>query len=179
MSVNASRIYKTLTLLLYTGLIFVSIPFVRDVEEMVRGIGLLKGVLGFLLLVYLSSIVYLVFRQIRLVWKNILILFLCILFYLGVLLSFRSFDRSMHFMEYGLLAFLSFRFFREFIRERFSYPLSVVYVALIGWCDEFLQYFFPDRTYDLGDWAVNIFAGVCILSLVSWVSKTRGRETLS
>jgi VanZ family protein len=77
--------------------------------------------------------------------------------------------KSVHFFEYGLLAFLLFRAFRGGNKgwklERFLYAgcISLAYAAL----DELLQAFLPLRTGQFADWMINAAGIVCTLGIIS------------
>jgi VanZ family protein len=77
--------------------------------------------------------------------------------------------KSVHFFEYGLMAFLLFRAIRSG-RKRwrpewmlYAGTISLVYAAL----DELLQVYFPFRTGQFSDWLINAVGVVSTLGLIS------------
>jgi lipopolysaccharide/colanic/teichoic acid biosynthesis glycosyltransferase/VanZ family protein len=72
------------------------------------------------------------------------------------------FRKSLHFIEYGVLAYLLYRAFRGADRRRWSarWALRAGAVAVAyGFLDEYLQSFVPDRKGSSFDWGVDI-AGI-------------------
>jgi len=75
---------------------------------------------------------------------------------------------SVHFFEYGFLAFLLFRAFRGGNRGwklewmLYAGSSSLAYAAL----DELLQAFLPLRTGQFADWMINAAGVVCTLGLI-------------
>ena len=74
---------------------------------------------------------------------------------------------GVHLLEYGVLAIL---IFRAVSLDRAPRPAVIITLALVvalGWFDEVIQYFLPDRYYDLSDVVINGVGGVlgllCIL----------------
>ncbi|MBE0427824.1 MAG: VanZ family protein [Nitrospirae bacterium] len=77
--------------------------------------------------------------------------------------------KSVHFFEYGLLAFLLFRAIRSGRKEwrpewmLYAGIICLAYTAL----DELLQVYFPFRTGQFSDWMINAAGVVCTLGLIS------------
>jgi len=77
--------------------------------------------------------------------------------------------KSVHFFEYGLLAFLLLRAFRERSRAwklewiLYSGIISLAYAAL----DESIQAFLPLRTGQFSDWMINAAGVFCTLGVIS------------
>jgi hypothetical protein len=69
-----------------------------------------------------------------------------------------------HLFEYGLLAVLIYEALVEGKRSERRVPvpavLAVLITALLGWIDEGVQAFLPNRVYDLRDVGVNALAGL-------------------
>lgn len=69
-----------------------------------------------------------------------------------------------HLFEYGLLAVLIYEALVERKRHDRSVPApavsAVLITALLGWIDEGVQAFLPNRVYDLRDVGVNALAGL-------------------
>ncbi len=85
--------------------------------------------------------------------------------------------KSLHFLEYAILAYLLFRAFRaehlERWRRSWALPAGLV-ASAYGLLDEGLQTLVPDRHGSLIDWAVDSVGILCLLGLVY---ERRDRET--
>ena len=72
-------------------------------------------------------------------------------------------ERS-HLIEYSVVALLIYEALSERKRQGRRVPmpavLAVAATALLGWLDEAIQLFLPDRVYDLRDVGFNALAGV-------------------
>ena len=80
--------------------------------------------------------------------------------------SYIIFRKSLHFLEYGILAFLLYRAFRGEKRIRWGarWAVSAGAVAVVyGFLDEFLQSFVPDRNGSPIDWGVDTAGILTIL----------------
>ncbi|RMH11916.1 MAG: hypothetical protein D6701_14330 [Gemmatimonadetes bacterium] len=83
-----------------------------------------------------------------------------------------------HLFEYGVLAMLVYHALLERRGNgrpvRWAAPSAVVVVTLVGWLDEVLQFFLPNRTYDLVDVGFNAIAatmGVGATALMGWARR--------
>lgn len=87
------------------------------------------------------------------------------------------FRKSLHFIEYGILAWLLYRAFRAGRRPRWkgSWALQAGALAVAyGFLDEFLQSFVPKRRGSPLDWAVDTAGVLAALFVVSrWSRKAR------
>lgn len=93
-------------------------------------------------------------------------------------LAYIVFRKSLHFVEYGLLAFLLYRAFRAIRRLQGSRrPLVLAGAVAIGYgfLDEFLQSFVPTRTGSPFDWAIDTAGIVTVLAVIA--RRERGRGT--
>ncbi len=84
--------------------------------------------------------------------------------------------KSLHYIEYGLLAFLFYRAFRDGRRPLWSRRTGFqagAAAAVYAFVDEFLQSFVPNRSGSPFDWAVD-FAGILTaLALIAWAGRRR------
>lgn len=64
----------------------------------------------------------------------------------------------LHLIEYGLLAFLSYRAFRFDFSNAYSYGLALLFSSVFGCIDEGIQYVLPNRNFEVRDVLTNIFA---------------------
>ena len=65
-----------------------------------------------------------------------------------------------HFIEYGLITFLFYRAFAT-TTDASPFALSLLCGLLVGTLEEWLQWFVPGRTGDIGDVVLNLWAVVC------------------
>lgn len=94
-------------------------------------------------------------------------------------LAYIVFRKSLHFVEYGLLAFLLYRAFRAASGPQWSprplYLAGGVAIAY-GLLDEFLQSYVPSRTGSALDWAVDILGIVTVLAVIGRRERARARR---
>ncbi len=86
------------------------------------------------------------------------------------------FRKTLHFIEYGFLAFLLYRAFRAGRGPTWSKPkgLQAAAVAIAyGFLDEFLQSFVPDRTGSPFDWAVDTAGILAVVAAIAWAGSKR------
>jgi VanZ family protein len=81
-------------------------------------------------------------------------------------------EEKIHFLEYGLLGFLIYRAFSfrfgKFKLLSFSLSLS----SLLGFIDEVIQYFLPNRFYDARDILLNwVASGLGVYFAFIWQKK--------
>lgn len=65
-----------------------------------------------------------------------------------------------HFIEYGLITLLLYRAFAG-SADLSAFVLPLLAGLLVGTCEEWLQWFVPGRTGDIGDVGLNLWAVVC------------------
>lgn len=105
--------------------------------------------------------------------------------YLLLLVRIEIPEERTHILEYGVLAL----FIHEALIERFKKTgrnlaasiFTIVLVSLLGVTDEVLQYFWPQRVFDLRDILFNSLAvvmAVCANALLGWARK-KARRTNS
>lgn len=85
-------------------------------------------------------------------------------------------DRT-HLFEYGVLATLIYSALRERASRTGRSRLPAIWAigagTLIGWLDETLQRFLPDRVYDLRDVGVNALAALVAVGFIAASSELR------
>jgi lipopolysaccharide/colanic/teichoic acid biosynthesis glycosyltransferase len=92
-------------------------------------------------------------------------------------LAYIVFRKSLHFVEYGLLAYLLYRALlasRDWRRSSRPLILAGAVAVAYGFLDEFLQSFVPNRWGSPFDWAVDTAGVVAVLSAVAWAERRRG-----
>jgi len=63
-----------------------------------------------------------------------------------------------HFIEYGLLSFFLYRYFRHSIKGYPRYGATLLGAMVVGVLDELLQGLLPNRFYDLQDIGINLLS---------------------
>ncbi len=84
---------------------------------------------------------------------------------------------KVHLLEYGLLSYLALRVFsanggsasggKDMRSCDVAYLYTIGTVAVIGYIDEFIQKFLPNRFYDINDVILNILSGLLGLILIN------------
>ena len=76
-------------------------------------------------------------------------------------------EEKIHFIEYGILAFLLFRAIRLDIQKQpVAYVYAFLLITIFGWIDEGIQYLLPNRYYQVEDVILNSVSGGLGLLLV-------------
>jgi hypothetical protein len=157
----------------FTSLIYLTIPFARDIERFLRDLKILRTVVYCAVFIFISAVAFIVIRYIGYRLFNIIILTLFIAIYLLIIKQYSIMVEKIHFIEYGLLAFLVYHSLREAIPGLAIYPVSLIIVTAIGWGDELIQYFLPGRVYDKRDVFLNALSGALILILLYIVDRIK------
>jgi lipopolysaccharide/colanic/teichoic acid biosynthesis glycosyltransferase len=89
------------------------------------------------------------------------------------------FRKSLHFVEYGFLAFLLYRAFRGGRGPRWSKRTGFLAAAVAiayGLLDEFLQSFVPNRWGSPFDWAVDTAGILTVMAVLARAGSGRGKD---
>jgi VanZ family protein len=167
---------KFIFLAFYVLLIFISIPFVWRVEVYLRSRHLLMVTVYVLITLYIAALVLIMIRYAVHRWKAAAVLAVYTVIYVAIILQARGFDKKIHFIEYGILAFLVHDMLKRRMGTIAGYLVSLGAVVVIGWVDEIIQFFVPHRNYDMGDLMSNVLAAVLMLLLVFIVERFRPSE---
>jgi hypothetical protein len=157
----------------FTSLIYLSIPFARDIEGFLRDLKMLRAGVYSALFIFISAVAFLVFRYIGFRLFNIIIVAVFIAIYLLIIKQYSIMVEKIHFIEYGLLAFIVYLSLKTAIPGLALYPISFIIVTAIGWGDELIQYFLPGRVYDKRDIFINALSGALILILLFIVDRIK------
>lgn len=158
-----------LYVVLWAMVIFLTIPFVRDVTNYVNNEWgretFTYGVSVIVVLVAAPTLVFLVKRpQAKLVNYASLLgiagLFIHLTFELGA----GSPVEAVHYLEYGVLGVLIYRAFTHRIRDYSIYVAAAIVGTLIGMLDETIQWLTPRRYFGLNDIWLN-FTAVALVQL--------------
>lgn len=91
--------------------------------------------------------------------------------------DFIALDKLIHFVEYSLFAWITFRSFSNIGRPislMVAYLLSVLFVSLFAMADEYYQSFIPGRVMDLNDLVMDI-GGAILVATFFWLRARRLR----
>ena len=68
-------------------------------------------------------------------------------------------EEAIHVAEYALISFMVFRALVHRIRDYGIYLIATMITGMVGMVDEYIQWFVPNRVFDLADIATNFIAG--------------------
>lgn len=159
--------------LAFTSLIYLTIPFARDIEGILRTHKMLMTGVYLALVLFIAAGIFFIVRYIGYRPFNILVLALFIAIYVMIIKQYSILAEKIHFIEYGLLAFLVYYSLRLIRKGVAVYPLSLVIVTAVGWGDELIQYFLPSRVYDIRDVFLNALSGALVLILLYIVDRIK------
>ena len=161
-----------LKVLIWTILIFISLPFIRIPAEWLRNHNLLIQTIYFAYFIFIIAISYIIVvkekEQRIIVWISIFMILL-------VLLQLSKFmivpEEKIHFLQYGILGYFLFKAILHSIinsRKIYSFNTSVIvsgflaliFCSFIGFLDEIIQYYLPSRVYDIRDIIWNSIGGL-------------------
>lgn len=157
---------KLLFLALYIALIFASIPFIWRLEVYLRARHLLMVSVYIALALYIAVLVVIMIRYAERRWLAAAVLAVFTVVYTLIIIQVRGFDKKIHFIVYGILAFLFYDVFRGRMSRPAAYAATLAAVVAVGWVDEILQSLVPHRNYDIGDFMSNVYAALLMLLLV-------------
>lgn len=148
---------------LWSGLIFVTVPFVRDAVDYVQGRwggeAFTYGVTGIVALVSAVAVVLLLKRHRKSVAGYAWLL--------GIagLVVYRTFEfkvgspvEAVHFVQYGILSLLLYRAFSHRVRDYSIYAAAAVAGTIVGMIDETVQWLTPGRHFQVRDIWLNFTA---------------------
>lgn len=159
--------------IIYTAAIYITLPLARDISTFFSEYNLLKYLIYCIVLSFVALCCFSIFRYIGVKIINVIIILSFFLIYLSIVNSYDVIVEKIHFVEYGLLAYLVFNALKKNIHINLLYPLSFILVTFIGWGDEIIQYYLPNRIYDLRDVLLNSLSGFLILLLIFIVEKLK------
>jgi VanZ family protein len=68
-------------------------------------------------------------------------------------------EEKIHFIEYGILAYLVFRPIHMDIQKPAAYGYAFILITIFGWIDEGIQHLLPNRYYQTEDVILNSISG--------------------
>jgi len=146
---------------LWAGVIFVTVPFVRP------GVDFVRGQWGGEAFTYAVAAIAVATTAIalHLIRRRGSLASFCWLVGLGGLVVYLTFDlaksapdEAVHFVQYGVLSVLLYRAFVHRIRDYSVYVAATIAGALVGMIDETVQWLTPGRYFDTRDIWLNFVA---------------------
>lgn len=147
---------KLLFPIIWIALVYLSIPVIRSLSEIVIENFYLKFSL---LTISVLLVLFLVYRATN-DKKTLFLLLLAGL--LGYFYSFNlaAYEELFHYFQYGLLSILVLNSFKKEIKEPVKIITTIILVSFFGYFDEVIQYFIPRRFFDWNDVVLNFVSGV-------------------
>ena len=148
---------------LWSGLIFATVPFVRDavdyVQEQWGGGAFTYGVTGIVVLVSAAAVALLLKRRRKSVAGYAWLLGIAgLVVYLSFEFKARSPVEAVHFLQYGILSLLLYRAFSHRVRDYSIYAAATVAGTIVGMIDETVQWLTPGRQFEVRDIWLNLTA---------------------
>lgn len=78
-------------------------------------------------------------------------------------------EEALHLVEYGVLSLLLLRALSHRLRDRGAYLAALLLGALLGTCDELIQWVTPRRLFDFRDIVLNVAAVALMQAAWAWV----------
>ncbi|MFH1283183.1 MAG: VanZ family protein [bacterium] len=79
-------------------------------------------------------------------------------------------EEKIHFVEYGILAFLLYRALKIDIKNKIILCISsLVLIFMFGLGDELIQKVLPNRYYDIRDVYLNFVSGALVISMMAFI----------
>ena len=162
---------------LWTALIYATVPIGRPICDFLIRKTSFSFFMNAAVLIVLSGLCFYFIRMIRIRRpSSYLILGMTCLAYIAGLKIFTIPAEKIHFLEYGLLAFLIFRAVSFDWAEGRAYGPALIMTAVIGWGDEGLQSITPGRYYQTMDVVLNALSGGLGL-LLTYVARREGNSS--
>ncbi len=164
---------RIIVIVLYSAVLYLTVPFARDIERFLRthniltiGVSLALGL--FILIGAFGALRYTGFRLI-----NVVVLSLIGLFYIRIVMQYRIMVERIHFIQYGILALLIYNSLSVSMTGFKKYLITLGLVTALGWGDELIQALLPERVYDLRDVFLNALAGALMLIVIFTAERLR------
>ena len=148
-------------LLAYVACVLGALPFTRDLVLTLRGLDLLGAVIGALYVGALAGVTYHVVFDVHLSdWIAFFALVALAAIAGALLMGLQIPEERVHFLQYGLMAWLAGGALRWHLRPALAYLGALLFASGVGYGDEVLQDILPNRVYDIADVTLNVQAAV-------------------
>ena len=164
---------RWLVIVLYVAIIYSTLSIARDIVNSIRSIGILEITTYICVSIFFLILMFSNIKNIS--KKQILYRIVLIIFFIALVGSVASLpEEKMHIIEYGLLGWLIAWAIGNNKKSKFFYmTLGILLGWIIGWGDEIIQYYLPNRVYDIRDVLLNGLS-VTIGFLFFQISKSKG-----
>ncbi len=148
---------------LWSGIIFVTVPFVRDGVNYVRehwgSEAFTYVVTTIVILASVAAVALLLKRRRKTVADYAWLIGIAgLVVYLTFELKASSPEEAVHFLQYGILSLLLYRAFTHRVRDYSIYVAVTIAGTIVGMIDETVQWLTPRRFFGLGDIWLNFTA---------------------
>lgn len=158
----------------WTLAIYITLYPVRPVCEFLKRTIPFELWINIFLAACLSGITILFFRKYKVTdFRGYVLLLITVSGYLYGLAAISHPEEKIHFIEYGILAYLVFRALRLDHGAWAAYAGALALTAALGWVDEGIQHLLPNRYYQTSDVVLNAVSGLLGLLLVYVFQRTR------
>lgn len=162
-----ARAWAWLLASLWLTLIYSTLHIARPISEFLRSHLPFEKLAVLSIILILLSISFFFWKSRVLNDKFSIALLLLILACYATGLSLLRFpEEKLHFIQYGVLAFLIFRALAFDLKKLDCYLGSLLLTTCLGWLDEKIQDILPDRVYDELDVLLNFASALLALGLV-------------
>jgi len=182
MKLSTIRFFNWLRVILWTGIIFATLPYARTwtdwITQRFSGYFIPAIVYAILLYFLIYTIVWMI--KSRSSRADYVLLIIVTAGYLYSLLKITIIIEQVHFIEYGILAYFFLKAIRHYRSDAGVYLIAAFAVTLVGIIDEIIQGFLPDRVGELHDVYLNIISGLlalCWYRITLKPSETTGHFT--
>lgn len=146
--------------------IYSTLYIVRPICTFLRGFSYFPLSMNLMMVVFLSlTIYYFVSKDSIKLKSTYCLLFLVIGFYIYNIIQIKSPEEKLHFIEYGILAFLVYKALLFDFSMWPSLGLAFLITSICGWGDEGIQHILPNRVYQIEDVRLNSMSGLLVLCL--------------
>jgi hypothetical protein len=152
-------------------IIYSTLYIVRIINDYLRERGLLTPTIYILIVICIGLLVfYLVKRKVPL---GSILLFLPVLILYGILFfRIENIAEKIHLIEYGLLGFMLTSALHDKTDRARSALLAFIIATAVGFVDEVIQYFLPNRIFDVRDILFNSGSGlfgIAAYVILNWI----------
>ncbi len=162
----------------WTSAVYVTLYPVRPVCEFLKKTVPFDLGVNIFLVACLSGIVILFFRKYKVTdFPGYVLLLIVLSGYVYGLTTITYPEEKIHFVEYGILAYLVFRALRLDHGAWTAYAGAFALTAALGWADEGIQHLLPNRYYQTSDVALNAVSGLLGLILVYAFQRTGSQRS--
>lgn len=146
--------------------IYSTLYIVRPICTFLKGSSYFPLSMNLMMIVFLSlSVYYFVSRDSIKLKSSYYLLFFVIGFYIYCIIQIKQPEEKLHFIEYGLLAFIVYKALSFDFSMWPSLGLAFLITLICGWGDEGIQHILPNRFYDIKDVQLNGMSsllGLCL-----------------